>query len=164
MEIVKSRSEGAARKAARIWTQATAKRDAEQVSEADIDKAEDLISGVLASSERSFLATLSNPDDEDELYAFAAFEPESGSHETRAELRYLGTSSEHWGEGWARRLLIALPDPLRESGFSDAVLWVYADNIRAIFVYEAMGWAATGDKRTHRDTGRVESQYRLTLN
>lgn len=163
MHIVKTREEGAARKAAVIWAQATAKRDAEDVSNDDIEEAVRRIGDVLASSSRSFIATLSNPEDDAEMYAFAAFEPEGGTHETRAELRYLGTSSEHWGEGWARRLLIALPDPLREAGFTEAVLWVFADNIRAIFVYEAMGWGATGEKRTHNGNGRVEAQYRLRL-
>ncbi|GAB3624039.1 hypothetical protein GCM10027418_21230 [Mariniluteicoccus endophyticus] len=165
MEIVKTRDSAAAEQSARIWAHAIAKRDEEmagsEASDVSIDQAAPLIHEVLEASDRAFLLTLT---DDSEMMAFAAAEPQRDSDDPKkAELRYLGVAPGHWGEGWARRLLVALPDALREDDFDEAVLWVYADNTRAIFVYEALAWQATDETRPHPVTGRIERKYRRSL-
>lgn len=162
MEIVKKRDASAADRAARIWAQATAKRDDNSAGMVDIESAIPLLKQVLDKSERSFLLTLTEGD---EMLVFVAVEPSREAEDpTVGEMRYMGVAPGHWGEGWARRILVALPDAMRDSGFDTGELWVYADNIRAIFVYEAMGWTGTDQTRRHEITGRVEQKFirRLT--
>lgn len=57
---------------------------------------------------------------------------------------------DRWRGGIGRTLMAAALGTLREAGRSDAVLWVLADNARAIAFYEATGW--TRDGRTKTDT------------
>lgn len=162
MEIVKTRDASAADRAAHIWAHATAKRDENPASSVDYQSAIPLIQEVLDHSERSFLLTLT---EDDEMLVFVAIEPSRAEDdETIGEMRYMGVAPGHWGEGWARRILVAVPEAMRENGFDSGELWVYADNIRAIFVYEAMGWQGTNVTRVHEVTGRIEQKFvrRLT--
>lgn len=171
MEVIKTRESDLVEQIARLWTTATAHRDEVKPTDVDVAESVPLMRSVLQSSERSFLLvgkwTGEDEDADDhpegQVVSFGAVEPEDGSHETRGELRYMGVAPASWGEGWARRLLVALPDAAREEKFTEVVLWVYADNIRAIWVYEAMGWGETGETRPHAKTGRTEAQYRLKL-
>lgn len=161
MDIQKTRDSKAADESARIWAQATARRDEGGAADAQSAEAGSLIRDVLDASEHSFLLVLS---EDDTIVAFAAVEPQRDSDDPKkAELRYSGVDPEHWGAGWATRLLVALPDALREEGFDEAVLWVYHDNTRAIFVYESLAWQATDETRPHPTTGRVERKYRIKL-
>ncbi|WP_460766973.1 GNAT family N-acetyltransferase [Mariniluteicoccus flavus] len=158
---MKTRDTAAVEESARIWAEATAKRDESEASDVAVSEAAPLIHDLLEASDRSFLLTLS---EDDGMLSFAAVEPQRDADDPKkAELRYLGVAPGHWGEGWARRLLVALPDAMREEGFDEAVLWVYADNTRAIFVYESMAWSATPEQRRHERTNRVEQQYRIKL-
>lgn len=162
MDIVKTRDAQAIEEAARIWAEATAKRDDSEASDGVVSQTVPLIHDVLEASDRSFLLTLS--EEEDGMLSFAAIEPQRDANDpAKAELRFIGVAPGHWGEGWARRLLVALPDALREEGFSEVMLWVYADNTRAIFVYESLAWVSTGETRPHPDTGRVEQKFRRSL-
>lgn len=161
VEIFETRESEAVTTAAKIWSAATAKRDEVDPTDASYDDAVPLIQEVLDFSERSYLLALKQSD---EMLVFAALQPVGDPDAKLAELRYLGVAPGHWGSGWARRLLVALPDTLRAHGFDEVELWVYADNIRAIFVYEAMGWQSTSDTRKHHITGRTEQRYRLKLN
>lgn len=162
MGAMKTRDPKLVTQAATIWAEATAHRDEVEASDVAIDASIPLIEDVLSASEHSFLLAIA--DDDEGIVSFAAVEPDrEGTSPDRGELRFLGVAPEHWGEGWARRLLIALPDACREEGFHDVVLWVYADNTRAIWVYEAMGWNSTGRTRRHPVTGRIEAEYRMKL-
>lgn len=162
MDALKTRDDAAAQAAAAVWATATARRDDVEATDVAVAEARPLMAAVLERSERSFL--LVQYDADESIVAFAAIEPLDGAEDARrGEVRYLGVAPDHWGGGWARRLLVDVPDACREAGFDDVVLWVYADNIRAIWVYEAMGWSATGETRVHPRTGRTESEYRLKL-
>ncbi|QGF23724.1 GNAT family N-acetyltransferase [Raineyella fluvialis] len=162
MGATKTRDPKLIKQAATIWAEATAHRDLVDASDVKINDSIPLIEEVLSSSDHSFLLAIA--DDDGGIVSFAAVEPErEATHQGRGELRFLGVAPEHWGEGWARRLLVALPDACREEGFNDLILWVYADNTRAIWVYEAMGWNATGRTRKHEVTGRLEAEYRIKL-
>ena len=161
VEIVKTRDGSAADRAAQIWAAATAKRDENPAGSVDYTASLPLIKETLEYSERSFLLTLVTGD---EMLVFVAIQPaRDADDETVGEMRYMGVAPGHWGEGWARRILVAVPGAMRESGFSTGELWVYADNIRAIFVYEAMGWIGTNQTRRHPVTDRVEQKYVLNL-
>ena len=163
MGATKTRDPRVIEDAAAIWAQATAYRDDVDANDISVEDAVPLIRDVLAASPHSFLLAIADPET-DAVVCFAAVQPErEQSSPGRGELRYLGVSPEHWGEGWARRLLVALPDASRQEDFQDVILWVYADNTRAIWVYEAMGWNGTGRTRKHPVTGRVEAEYRLKL-
>lgn len=167
MEFVKQTDSDAVQEAARIWADATARRD--ETEAGDYAEAVEMIKECLNSSERSFVLVLTDTDDDDPegdtnaMMAFGAIQPSRDEGPDVAELRFLGVAPDHWGEGWAGRLMMALPDPLREENFKEAILWVYADNIRAIFVYESLAWIATRERRRHPVTGRIEEKYRLNL-
>ncbi len=164
MGATKTRDPHLIEDAAAIWAQATAYRDDVDANDVSVEDAVPLIRDVLAASERSFLLAIADPET-GAVVCFGAVQPdrEQSSGPDRGELRYLGVAPEHWGEGWARRLLVALPDAARQENFRDIILWVYADNTRAIWVYEAMGWNATGRTRKHPVTRRIEAEYRLKL-
>ncbi|MGJ3507847.1 GNAT family N-acetyltransferase [Enemella sp. A6] len=172
MEVIKTRESDLVEQVAELWATATAHRDEVDPTDVNVSESVPLMRSVLKSSERSFLLVGKwsgevegeSEGTVDRIVSFGAVEPEQGGDdENRGELRYLGVAPQSWGEGWARRLLVALPDAAREENFSEVVLWVYADNIRAIWVYEAMGWGETGLTRPHPKTGRTEAQYRLKL-
>jgi len=55
---------------------------------------------------------------------------------------------QHWGHGAGRSLLQASERRLREAGFSAAILWVVAGNVRARRFYELAGWRPSGEERT----------------
>lgn len=176
VQIYTTTTENEIARAAWIWARATAKRDAKVVGHtADRDSLE-VLNQILQRSERAFLLVLTEEqrDDADpaedtqgegtdDILAFAAIEPVGAGDSAAAELRYLGVAPGRWGEGWARRLLVAIPKYLRERDFNHISLWVHAENIRAIFVYEAMGWTATGQNRVRQSTGWIEGEYRLSL-
>lgn len=157
MEIIKTRDPDAADRAAQIWAQATAKRDEETIDSAGYEQAIPLIHEALDGSERSFLLTLNQNDT---MLVFAAIGPARESDDPEVgEIRYMGVAPGHWGEGWAHRILVAVPEAMREAGFTSGELWVYGDNIRAIFIYEAMGWQGTDETRRHPVTNRVEQKF-----
>lgn len=161
MEIVKTRDASAADRAAHIWAHATAKRDDNPVQTDDYEAAIPLMQEALDASPRSFLLTLEQDGD---MLVFVAIQPaREAEDDTVGEMRYMGVAPGHWGEGWARRILVAVPAAMRDSGFDTGELWVYADNIRAIFVYEAMGWQGTNETRRHPVTNRVEQKFILKL-
>lgn len=161
MEIVKTRDTSIAHRAARIWALATAKRD-DNIADSDVEAAAlPLIQDSLDSSERAFVLALMQEED---MLAFVAIQPSrEDDNETVGELRFMGVAPGRWGEGWARRILVAVPAAMRENGFKTGELWVYADNIRAVFVYEAMGWQGTNKTRRHPVTGRIEQKFVLKL-
>lgn len=83
--------------------------------------------------------------------------------EALAELHYLGAAPAAWGTGAARDLLAALPVALAKRGFTTARLSVYADNERAVRLYERLGWHSDGPPKAHLRTGKLELCYVLAL-
>jgi L-amino acid N-acyltransferase YncA len=70
-----------------------------------------------------------------------------------------------WGQGAGRKLLAAAFENLRESGFTEATLWVAEENHRPRQIYEAAGWifdGATRDK-SWRGTSVRDLRYRIRL-
>ncbi|WP_170210202.1 GNAT family N-acetyltransferase [Saccharopolyspora antimicrobica] len=141
--------------AARIWAEATAARDRDP-EVASLESARPIIQGVLDRSPRSLLLVAVAGE---EALGFAAVEPVGST----AEVSYVGVRPSAWGAGVGTALLRSLPSELTARGFTDAQLKVYVDNHRAIRLYEARGWRASGPPSPHPRTGKPEQPYRLPL-
>ena len=142
--------------AASIWARATAVRDGDN-EPATLDEARPVISRVLGPGALLLIAQNASGG----AAAFAAIAPIPGEPDT-AELHYLGVDPDHWGHGAGRELLTALPEWARGQGFRDVWLSVYADNERAVRLYERMGWLASGTPVPNLRTGRLEQRYVLS--
>ena len=59
--------------------------------------------------------------------------------------------------------MAAVPAALRKRGFTAAKLAVYADNPRAVRLYEHLGWRRHGDPEPHPRSSRPEEEYRLSI-
>jgi L-amino acid N-acyltransferase YncA len=70
-----------------------------------------------------------------------------------------------WGQGAGRTLLAAAFETLRESGFTEATLWVAEENDRPRRIYEAAGWRFDGTTRdkSWRGTSIRDLRYRIRL-
>jgi ribosomal protein S18 acetylase RimI-like enzyme len=81
------------------------------------------------------------------------------------EVYALNVDPGHWGRGIGRTLLDAGVDHLRESGFTEAILWVLPGNARARRFYEAAGWRHDGADRRLNVLGVDvdETRYRRVL-
>lgn len=81
------------------------------------------------------------------------------------EIYAIYVAPECWDRGVGRNLLAHGERDLREHGYSDATLWVLADNSRARAFYEAAGWVTDGTERLERigshEIGEV--RYRRSL-
>jgi RimJ/RimL family protein N-acetyltransferase len=144
--------------AAQIWAEATAKRDNDHEI-APLALSRPVIDAVLGGSLRSRL--LVAVDLTGQVVGFIAVEP-SASDSDAAEVRYLAVLPRVWGSGIATALLAAVSKWLSAAGFTSAVLSVYTDNQAAIAAYVHAGWVPTGDATSHRRSGRLEQQYRLS--
>jgi ribosomal protein S18 acetylase RimI-like enzyme len=79
-----------------------------------------------------------------------------------AEVSYVGTAPDRWGEGLAGMVLRALARQLAGAGYDAAQLLVYADNAGARRLYERLGWVADAAPPVpHPRTGRPEQRYLL---
>lgn len=82
-----------------------------------------------------------------------------------AEVYALNVDPAHWGRGVGHALLAAGVGHLRDSGFTDAILWVHPGNARARRFYEAAGWHHD-DAHRHQEVLGVEAdetRYRRAL-
>ena len=70
-----------------------------------------------------------------------------------------------WARGIGRNLLAHAQRDLVDHGFSQAILWCFADNERARSFYEQMGWQLDGGTTTRPIAGLEleEVRYRITL-
>lgn len=141
--------------AARIWAEATAARDGNDAI-APLELSRPVIQGVL-DQPGSFLVIA-------EIGAVAAgFAAAAPVGTSVAELHYLGVAPRFAGAGVGKVLLGALAAELTSRGFTEATLKVYADNLRAVRLYETTGWRLNGASTVHPRSGRKEQRYRLKL-
>ncbi|MCX8568832.1 MULTISPECIES: GNAT family N-acetyltransferase [Hyphomicrobiales] len=143
--------------AASIWARATAARDGDD-KPATLEEARPVIARVLGPGALLLIAETASG----RAAAFAAIAPIPGEPDT-AELHYLGVDPDHWGDGAGRELLSALTERLDGRCFREVRLSVYADNQRAVRLYERMGWHASGTPVPNLRTGRLEQRYALSL-
>ena len=102
-------------------------------------------------------------EEEGEIVGFAHVGP--SDEEPVGEVYRLFVHPDRWGTGIGRALLERALDQLRGVGFSEATLWVHADNPRARRFYEAGGWRLDGVEKELEQSGiRVtEVRYRISL-
>jgi ribosomal protein S18 acetylase RimI-like enzyme len=78
------------------------------------------------------------------------------------QLWMLFVRREHWGQGLARRLLVAGVDELVARGFPEARLHTPAGNRRSCALYERNGWRAVASAE-EPELGLRVVEYRLAL-
>ncbi len=160
VQVIVDRSRQHLADAARIWAEATAARDGD-AEIAPLGFSRDLIQQALDASPRSLL--LISVDESGAVVGFATAAPRSPGDETTAELRYIGVRPDAWGRGAGSSLLLSAAALLREAGFTRAILEVYADNARAVRLYEKLGWCRIGAAHPHPGSRRLLEDYSLDL-
>jgi ribosomal protein S18 acetylase RimI-like enzyme len=147
--------------AAQIWAEATAFRDGESEI-ADLADSLPIIEAVLDRSPQAFV--LLARADGGGAAGFAAAEPITAEPTgMRAEVTYFGVRPSMWGRGVGQLLLRQVQSRLTSAGYTHAELSVYAENVRAVALYERLGWQPVGAPTPHRRTGRPEQRYELVL-
>jgi ribosomal protein S18 acetylase RimI-like enzyme len=151
--------------AGQIWAEATAFRDGESEIPGLADSLP-IIEAVLDRSPRAFV--LLARADGGVAAGFAAVEPipagsTIGTGGSRVEVSYLGVRPSTWGSGVGQLLLRQVQSRLATAGYTHAELSVYVANVRAVTLYERLGWKPVGAPTPHRRTGKPERRYELTL-
>jgi ribosomal protein S18 acetylase RimI-like enzyme len=146
--------------AAQIWAEATAYRDGDSEI-AGLADSLPILNAVLDRSPQSFV--LLAKADGGTAAGFVAVEPAAATTGTRAEVSFLGVSPSMWGRGVAQLLLRELRSRLVNAGYTHAELLVYVTNVRAVTLYERVGWMPVGTPTPHRRTGKPEQRYELAL-
>jgi ribosomal protein S18 acetylase RimI-like enzyme len=151
--------------AAQIWAEATAFRDgASEI--ASLADSVPIIEALLDRSPQAFV--LLARGDGGVAAGLAAVEPVTAESATgtigvRAEVSYLGVRPGMWGRGVGQVLLREVQSRLAAAGYTHAELSVYAENLRAVTLYERLGWQPVGAPTPHRRTGKPEQRYELVL-
>jgi GNAT superfamily N-acetyltransferase len=87
--------------------------------------------------------------------------------DTRAEVgevRSMFVAPRAWRTGVGRALMEAALDDLRARGYTEAIVWSFADNEPANRLYESAGFTRDGAERTEERWAHVrEVRYRRTL-
>jgi GNAT superfamily N-acetyltransferase len=87
-----------------------------------------------------------------ELLGFVALDvcrDEDVDPKTTGEIQAIYLAPQHWRKGTGGLLYRHAERILRERGYRQAVLWVFAGNDQARRFYEAMGFAPDGASKTH---------------
>jgi ribosomal protein S18 acetylase RimI-like enzyme len=150
--------------AAQVWAEATAARDGDP-DVAPLEFSRPIIARVFGQPRAVLVIAL---DDDDQVVAFAVAEPLLADAEPRrpatsAEVQCVGVHPKLWGTGLGRQVIQYLCAELAADGFLNAQLLVYADNSRAVRLYQQLGWRPQGTPAPHPRTGKPEQCYHLTL-
>jgi ribosomal protein S18 acetylase RimI-like enzyme len=160
MQVIVDRAHQHLADAARIWAEATAARDGD-AEIPPLGPSRDRIQQALDVSPRSLL--LITVDESGSVVGFATAATQAPGDKTSAEIRYIGVRPDAWGRGGGSSLLLSAAALLHEAGFTTAVLEVYVDNVRAVRLYEKLGWHRIGAVRPHPGSGRLLEDYSLEL-
>jgi GNAT superfamily N-acetyltransferase len=80
------------------------------------------------------------------------------------EVRNMFVAPRRWRAGVGRALMDAALDDLRERGYSEAIVWSFADNARANAFYESFGFRRDGAERSEERWANIlEVRYRRSL-
>jgi GNAT superfamily N-acetyltransferase len=88
-------------------------------------------------------------------------EPDLGSE--AAELVAMYVDPAHWREGVGNALMKAALDRLASLPYTEAVLWTFEENKRAVGFYERHGWKADGAEKIHQRSGEPAIRMRRPL-
>jgi GNAT superfamily N-acetyltransferase len=105
---------------------------------------------------------------EGQVIAFAVVRPsrdDDADSVNVGELDQFYSDPSAWGQGVGRKLLTAVTETLRESGFTEATLWTSKDNHRPRRIYEVAGWTLDGASRDKpwRGASFQDVRYRIKL-
>jgi GNAT superfamily N-acetyltransferase len=93
-----------------------------------------------------------------------ARDPDCSPEDTQ-EVYAIYLRAEYWGQGCGSQLYTATEDQMRQSGATDAVVWVLRDNSRARRFYERQGYLIDPiqPERNHRLSELGELRYRKRI-
>jgi ribosomal protein S18 acetylase RimI-like enzyme len=77
-----------------------------------------------------------------------------------AELVAMYVDPDHWRRGAGDALMGAAMERLSGLPYTDAILWTFKENARAIAFYKRHGWRADGTEKIHSRTGEPAARYR----
>jgi GNAT superfamily N-acetyltransferase len=77
-----------------------------------------------------------------------------------AELVAMYVSPDHWRAGAGSSLMEAALERLARLPYTEAVLWTFRDNGRAIGFYERHGWKLDGAEKVHPRSGEMAVRMR----
>lgn len=133
-----------------VWAAATSARDG---GSATAEQGAQALAPVVERSDALLVVAI-----REDVVGFALAAPDSPGV---AELHYLALDPSEWGRGTGGLLVDAVCGELVDEGFEQLLLWVYADNLRALALYERTGWRREpGSERVKPSTGRVEVRFR----
>jgi GNAT superfamily N-acetyltransferase len=88
-------------------------------------------------------------------------EPEAGPEV--AELVAMYVDPRHWRQGAGEALMNAALERLADLPYTQAVLWTFEQNERAVAFYERFGWAKDGGEKIHARSGEPAIRMRRPL-
>jgi ribosomal protein S18 acetylase RimI-like enzyme len=77
-----------------------------------------------------------------------------------AEVVAMYVDPAHWRQGAGQALMRAALERLSGLPYTEAVLWTFKENARAIAFYEGQGWRTDGTEKIHPRTGEPAARYR----
>ncbi|MBE6990201.1 MAG: GNAT family N-acetyltransferase [Ruminococcaceae bacterium] len=73
----------------------------------------------------------------------------------KAELICIHSLPVNWHKGYGSQMMDRVLKDIKKAGYSEVVLWVFRDNLRARAFYEAIGFTLTGISKPAFDTEEV---------
>ena len=105
-------------------------------------------------------------EDDAELIGYAGCGPsrDPDTETSVGEVRNMFVASSAWRRGVGRALMTAALADLRERGYSEAIVWSFADNEPANAFYENAGFMRDGTERAEERWANIpEVRYRRSL-
>jgi GNAT superfamily N-acetyltransferase len=103
-------------------------------------------------------------DDEFAGYCYVAAptrEPDLGPEVAEFGAMYVDPA--HWREGVGNALMKVALERLGDLPYSEAILWTFAENERAVAFYERHGWRMDGGEKIHARSGEPAVRMRRPL-
>ena len=74
---------------------------------------------------------------------------------SKAELICIHSLPNNWHKGFGSKMMDVVLEDIKKSGYSEVVLWVFRDNLRARAFYEKNGFVLSGVTKPVFDTEEV---------
>lgn len=127
--------------------------DAEMLAKCtDIDRATAMYQRLLDENKGNGYLLTVNEKPHCIAYWDAARDPEFAG---KAELICIHSLPDNWHKGFGSQMMDFVLDDIKKAGYSEVVLWVFRDNLRARAFYEAKGFILKGTARPAFDTEEV---------
>lgn len=127
--------------------------DAEMLAKCtDIDRATAMYQRLLDENKGNGYLLTVNEKPHCIAYWDAARDPEFAG---KAELICIHSLPDNWHKSFGSQMMNFVLDDIKKAGYSEVVLWVFRDNLRARAFYEAKGFILKGTARPAFDTEEV---------